>query len=163
MLGLGHADYAQLRRLLKLVRSRKTPGRRWSRFTLREVAAVQVALRLAGGREALRPGRHLSIKPIEDTCRVLRLRYGLAEPLLQANLRREGSRIVATVRNVTFEPVTGQLLLGVHGKICTFLRSIEGGSQRSLRRQADSAVHLKKRPEVCKAPRGVRMLIKAVR
>jgi hypothetical protein len=163
LLGVGQVDYGQLRRLFRLVASGRTAGRRWTRFTLRDVAAIEVALRLAGGHDALEPGRHLTIKPVEDACRILRERYGLEEPLLEADLRREGSSIVATVRHVTFEPLTGQVLLDVKSKMRAFLTSPEAAAERGRVGQANSAVRVKKWLASCKAPRGVRLRIGAVR
>jgi len=107
ILGLEGIDYAQLRRLLHLVRPADAqPSRTWARFSFEDL----VGIRLAGGTEALAEGRRLQISELERTCARLR-QLGIARPLLDVPVRREGRAIVAQVDGVTFHPVTGQLAL----------------------------------------------------
>lgn len=115
ILGLERVDYRQLRRLFELVRTASGTsftGRKWSRFSFRDLAALRVAIDLAGGIEALRSGRRLRLKPIEDACRVLRDRFGLSSPLTQARLYREGRVVVAELAGQHFVPQSGQLVFG---------------------------------------------------
>jgi hypothetical protein len=115
ILRLERVDYRQLRRLFRLVRQvaggSATAGR-WSRFSFQDLAAVRVALQLAGGPQALRRGRRLQLKGIEEACRALRDDYRLASPLTQARLHREGRTIVADLGGLHFLPQSGQLVFG---------------------------------------------------
>ena len=113
LLGLGAIDYAQLRelfRLARLARGSASTGRGWSRFSLADLAAVEVLVELGGGREALEEGRRLVLGDIEATCVALR-RMGFDDPLLQIPLARDGRRILARVNAFVFEPTSGQLVL----------------------------------------------------
>lgn len=111
ILGLDGIDYAQLRRLLRLVRPADAqPSRRWARFYFDDLVGLRVALQLAGGTEALTSGRRLQLAELERTCARLR-QLGIARPLLDVRLRREGRAIVAEIDGVTFRAATGQLAL----------------------------------------------------
>jgi hypothetical protein len=125
ILGLEGIDYAQLRRLLRLVRPPDAqPSRSWARFSFEDLAGIRVALRLAGGTEALADGKRLQIAELERTCSRLR-QLGIARPLLDVPLRREGRAIVAEVDGVTFRPVTGQLALtDISNRVGAFLGEI---------------------------------------
>lgn len=125
ILGLDGIDYAQLRRLLRLVRPADAqPSRRWARFSFDDLVGLRVALRLAGGMEALAEGRRLQLAELERTCARLR-QLGIARPLLDVPLRREGRAIVAEVDGVTFRPTTGQLALtDISSRVGDFLGEI---------------------------------------
>lgn len=111
ILGLDGIDYAQLRRLLRLVRTPDAqPSRRWARFSFEDLVGLRIALHLAGGTEALAGGRRLQLAELERTCTRLR-QLGVSRPLIDVRLRREGRAIVAEVDGVTFRPATGQLAL----------------------------------------------------
>jgi hypothetical protein len=115
ILGCPKIDYAQLRRLFKLARL-QTGGpvadsdHRWSRYTLRDIAAVEVALRLSGGPESLDLGRRLRVAPVEAAVRSL-LDRGIRDPLLEVPMERHGAVIVAAVAGDIIDPTTGQLVL----------------------------------------------------
>ena len=95
ILGLDGIDYAQLRRLLRLVRTPDAqPSRRWARFSFEDLVGLRVALHLAGGAEALAQGRRLQLAELERTCARLR-QLGVSRPLIDVRLRREGRAIVA--------------------------------------------------------------------
>lgn len=112
ILGLDGIDYRQLRMIYRTVRELRgesAPAKRdWARFTLADLAATEVFISLAGGRESLRPGRRLVLKPIREACRALRV-MGIADPLLEVSLARDGRSVLALVGECVLEPVTGQL------------------------------------------------------
>ena len=113
LLGLGMIDYAQLRELFRLARVARGDegiGRGWSRFSLADLAAVEILVELGGGREALAEGRRLVLGDVQATCVALRL-MGFDDPLLQVPLARDGRRILARVDAFVLEPRTGQLVL----------------------------------------------------
>lgn len=115
IIGSPRIDYAQLRRLYRLARLQTgTPldsnDRRWARYTLRDIAAVEVALELAGGAAALEPGRRLMIKSVEDAVNGL-LTMGVKDPLLEVRMERQGSVIVAAFAGDLVEPASGQLVI----------------------------------------------------
>lgn len=113
LLGLASIDYAQLRELFRIaraVRGSEDIGRGWARFSLADLAAIEVLVDLGGGREALAEGRRLVHGDVEATCVALR-RMGFGDPLLEVPLTREGRRILARVNAFVLEPTTGQLVL----------------------------------------------------
>jgi len=113
LLGLNGIDYAQLREMHKvgrLSRGLPAPGRGWARFSLADLATLEVLLTLGGGRGALLAGRRLVLGDVTATCDSLR-GLGFDNPLLQVPLAREGRRILARVDGFVFEPATGQLVL----------------------------------------------------
>jgi hypothetical protein len=111
ILGLQGIDYAQLRRLLCLARpTGDPPTRGWGRFSFEDLVAIRVAVRLAGGTEALAKSRRLQLAEVERTCARLR-ELGIVQPLLEVPLRREGRAVLADFHGVTFRPATGQLAL----------------------------------------------------
>lgn len=118
ILRLERVDYYQLRRLFKLVRDAAGEiyrERKWARFSLQDLAALRVAIELAGGHAALAKGRRLQLKPIDDACRALRKNFKLRSPLTQARLYRQGRTVVAELGGVHFVPQTGQLVMGTLG------------------------------------------------
>lgn len=113
ILRLERVDYYQLRRLFELVRDasgKPYRGGKWARFSFQDLAALRVAIDLAGGTQALRKGRRLQLKPIADACQALRLRFGLSSPLTQARLYREGRTVVAELAGLHFVPQSGQIV-----------------------------------------------------
>lgn len=113
LLGCGDIDYHQLRRLFRLVRAQaggSARPRKWARYTLKDVAALRLALDLCGGVEALAHGKHLHIAPLERACEALR-RQGVANPLLDVPLHRTGTVVIAEINGVLFDPTTGQTTL----------------------------------------------------
>ncbi|MBN7535249.1 hypothetical protein I3U85_13715 [Mycobacteroides abscessus subsp. abscessus] len=113
MLGVRSIDYHQLRGLFHLIREQSGGGettRGWSRYTLTDVAALRVALDLCGGADALQKGRHLRLGNLAAVCRALRAQ-GIANPLLDVQLRRQRSRVYAVIRGTMFDPLTGQTVL----------------------------------------------------
>ena len=113
LLGLEGVDYAQLRDLHRIGRRARglaTPGRKWARYTLADLAAVEVLVTLGGGRDALSKGRRLVLGDIVRTCDALR-GLGFDNPLLQVPMARDGRRILARVNGFVLEPTTGQLVL----------------------------------------------------
>lgn len=113
MLGCRDIDYRQLRRLFRLVRTQAgAPVRdgKWARFTLKDVAALRVALDLSGGSSALERGKHLQVAPLEHACRALRAQ-GVSNPLLDVPMKRSGTVVFAEIDGVLFDPLNGQLTL----------------------------------------------------
>jgi hypothetical protein len=106
-------DYEQLRRLHRLVAptEARAAGARWVRFTEEDLVAAAVAIELLGGPGAFGQGRRLPWQAVEKACEMLRNHYGVARPLHDARLSREGNRIVAHHEGLVFEPVTGQSVL----------------------------------------------------
>lgn len=123
ILRLEGIDYAQLRRILRLVRG---PGeaprsRSWARFNFQDLVGVKVAIELAGGVEAIAQGRRLRIGDVELVCARLR-REGFDRPLTEVALRRQGSTIVAEVGGIKYQPLTGQVVLrDVKNAVSSFL------------------------------------------
>lgn len=112
ILKLEYIDYVQLRRLHALVapdEARRTG--RWIRFTVPELVAAAAAVELLGGREAFGRKSRLPWHSLESACRLLREHYGIAQPLQGMHLTRNGDRIVAHHRGISFEP-TGQAIFG---------------------------------------------------
>lgn len=113
LLGCRDIDYHQLRRLFRLVRIQAAVPvreRKWARFTLRDIAALRIALNLCGGVAALDEGRHLRIAPLERACAALR-DQGVVNPLLDVPMRREGIIVFAEIDGQLFNPVNGQMRL----------------------------------------------------
>jgi hypothetical protein len=114
ILKLEGMDYRQLRDLFRLVREQAgSPSphkRQWARFTFRDLVALNTALHLAGGKEALAPGRRLRLYDVERICARLR-DLGLTRPLTEIAFRRRGQTVIAQVDGISFEPQTGQMLL----------------------------------------------------
>lgn len=115
ILGLeGVVDYKQMRELFEIVREQAgspTPeAGKWSRFTFRDLVALKAALQLAGGEEALAPGRRLRLGDVRRICSRLRS-LGLSSPLTEIAFRRRGRVIIAQADGISFEPITGQMLL----------------------------------------------------
>lgn len=114
ILKLEGMDYKQLRDLFEVVReqmgSPMTRDGKWSRFTFRDLVALKAALGLAGGKEALAPGRRLRVQDVRRICAQLR-DLGLNNPLTEVAFRRRGRAVIAQVQGLLFEPASGQMLL----------------------------------------------------
>jgi hypothetical protein len=113
LLDCGDIDYHQLRRLFRLVRTQagvQVRTRKWARYTLKDVAALRIALELCGGSDALARGKHLQMAALEHACTALRVQ-GVANPLLDVPLHRMGAIIVAEINGVLFDPTSGQTTL----------------------------------------------------
>jgi hypothetical protein len=112
ILGLEGLDYAQLRRLLRLIRSPKDQpsSRRWARYSFADLVSLRIAIELAGGREALARGRRLRLRELEQACDRLR-QDGFDQPVSQVLLQRRGTRVVAEVKDVVFHVATGQVII----------------------------------------------------
>lgn len=112
LLHLVDIDYAQLRRLYQFTRTQAgLPIRRgWGRYTLTDLACIEAALQICGGRDVLRPGRRLLLAELERACAALRHR-GFSNPLLQVPMQKRGKQILAVVDGAVLDPSTGQLLL----------------------------------------------------
>ncbi len=113
MLGCQKIDYHQLRRLFRLVRAQAAAPvreRKWARFTLKDIAALRIALDLCGGVPALEEGRRLAITPLERACEALR-GQGVGNPLLDVPMTRQGTVVFAEINGLLFDPVNGQLTL----------------------------------------------------
>jgi hypothetical protein len=147
ILNLEGVDYHQLRRLFRLVlSSRDLPlraTRRWARFTFQDLLAVKLALDLAGGAAALKPGHRLRLAALARTCETLRSKYGLEYPLREAKLERVGATLLAKIKAVEFEPATGQLVMReVADAVRAYMRSapVAGGAKE----RAAVRLHLRK-------------------
>jgi hypothetical protein len=113
LLRLGDIDYAQLRRLLRIIRGDQgIEKKKWARYDLRDLGSLKVAIDLCGGPEALREGRHLSVSRVSRACEALRA-AGVRDPLIESGLRLVGTRILATSQGLTFDAATGQLELNL--------------------------------------------------
>jgi hypothetical protein len=113
LLRLGNVEYDQLRKLFvlaRVLRGEPHPGRRWSRFTLGDLAAIEVLVALGGGRPHLASGKRLVLGEVVQACRALR-EVGIENPLLQVPMVRIGRRVFARVEDYLVEPTTGQLAL----------------------------------------------------
>jgi hypothetical protein len=73
--------------------------------------ALKTLVRLAGGKEALKPGKHLRLKELETACERLRVEFSIDNPLVEVVLDRRGKRVVAKVDGIWIEPADGQLVL----------------------------------------------------
>lgn len=112
-LTMRNIDYAELRRLYRLIRQQDdhpVDGRTWSRYTFADVAALMMVLELCGGHEALMPGRRLNHRNVALACEAL-ISQGIRTPLLSVRLVRRGWAIYAEVGGVLLDPRNGQLLL----------------------------------------------------
>jgi|tagenome__1003787_1003787.scaffolds.fasta_scaffold20976291_2 hypothetical protein len=130
ILKLEGVDYRQLRELFRIVReqagSPSPEGQKWARFTFRDLVALNTAIRLAGGKEALAVGRRLRLQDLKRICSRLR-DLGLNSPLTEIAFRRRGKTVIAQVDGVSFEPVTGQMLLAeVEGALERYLNENPG-------------------------------------
>jgi hypothetical protein len=113
LLGLAGTDYSQIRRLFRLARTlrgEECPSTTWARFTLADLAAVEVLVSLGGGRDALLERRRLILGRVDSACTAL-IAMGFDNPLLQVPLARDGRRIIARIDGCVFEPVSGQLVI----------------------------------------------------
>jgi hypothetical protein len=111
--GFTNIDYRQLRRLFKLVRYQadeavSTAGA-WSRYTLRDIAALRIAVGLCRISDEVE-SKYLLISPLERACKALK-DQGVENPLLDVPMIREGRTIFAEVDGVRVDPTTGQMQL----------------------------------------------------
>lgn len=113
VLGVEHAEYRQMRALLALVRDlpEEELGNHWVRYGLADIAGLQVAIQLVGGPEAFRPGRRLRLAPLRAALAALRT-MGVSHPLIEVPLILVDGKIVAQVKGLIVDPVSGQGLLG---------------------------------------------------
>lgn len=115
-------DYRQVRALFLLAREQRGASfqdqteKRWSRFTLEDLATVRVLVELCGGPTALSNGKRLRLRPIRDACMWLH-RHGVANPLLEVDLDIQGNRVFASFNGALVETRTGQLALDMHLKL----------------------------------------------
>lgn len=113
-MNLDNIDYNQVRRLLNLIRKQagiaELAKHQWARYTLLDIAAMERLLDLVGGRSALQPGRRLRLRGVSAALGALRAR-GFTNPLLQVNMAKVGSTVVAQVDGTIFDPISGQQLL----------------------------------------------------
>lgn len=135
-------DYRQLRRLFKLVREQANapigPERTWSRYTLRDIAALKIAVALC--RSDVDPdSRYLVIAPLERACAALRTQ-GVANPLLDVPLTREGRVIFAEIDGARIDPTNGQMQLrDAHDEVLAYLERSDitvSAAERSAARKA---------------------------
>jgi hypothetical protein len=113
MFHLQDIDYRQLRNLFTFVREqagRNIPAKGWARYTLTDIAGIEVALRLTRGFDSARPSSQFRLKHLALACAALRAQ-GFTNPLLQVPMRRDGDRIFALVGSSVVEPATGQLVM----------------------------------------------------
>jgi hypothetical protein len=147
ILQLENMDYRQLRRLFRIVREQAgqttAAEGKWARFTFRDLVALKAALDLAGGEQALAPGRRLRLQDIEHICQRLN-EIGFSSPLTEIAFRRNGRTVIAQVEGVSFEPTSGQMLLGeVETAVARYLEENPDRSRRGAKRRArfDQEVH----------------------
>ncbi len=116
ILGLHGIDYRQLRQLHTLVRDQAglphAPAEEWARFSLLDMAATIVAIRLALRDSIDRPrrGRRMQLGPVRRACMALR-EAGYANPLLDVPMERAGRTVFALVNGELVDPTTGQIAL----------------------------------------------------
>jgi len=140
ILRLENMDYRQLRRLFRLVREQAgqttAVDGKWARFSFRDLVALKAALDLAGGEQALAPGRRLRLQDVEHICRRLN-ELGFAHPLTEIVFRRSGRTVIAQVEGVSFEPASGQMLLAeVETAVARYLEENPDGGRRGVERRA---------------------------
>lgn len=112
-LGVPEIEYRQLRKLVEVVREgRPMPGKSWARYSLADVAGLQIVIDLVGGPDAFKPGgrMRMRLQPVRDAIAALR-NMGFPHPLIEVPLSLEGDRIVAHLQGVVIDPRTGQGLL----------------------------------------------------
>ena len=110
-----------------------------------DLVALRLAVELCGGRQALRTGRHMRIRELEAACDRLR-QAGVERPLIQVELRRAGSSVVASVDGVVFRPFDGQLVIrevadGLGELVDDLARGGPPGEVRQIRRKAGKLEH----------------------
>lgn len=132
ILRLTGVDYRQIRRLFDLVaqsdqrHKARGPngGRKWAKFTFRDLLGARIAIELAGGVEAIRRGDRLHLKPLETCVAALAGNPQWETPLLDLRWGSLGSSLFAEIDGVVMEPKSRQLLL----------REVVEGAARYLRR-----------------------------
>ncbi|MEA2647078.1 MAG: hypothetical protein QOE92_2161 [Chloroflexota bacterium] len=112
LLQLEDIDYSQLRRLYEFTRRQAGEPVRtgWARYTLTDLACIEAALVVCGGRGVLLRGHRMHLGELERACDALR-GLGFSNPLLQVPMRRRGKQVLAVVDGAVLDPATGQLLL----------------------------------------------------
>jgi hypothetical protein len=135
ILKLDGIDYRQLRQLFRYASgqapSRATAGK-WARFTYRDLVAVKTAIRLAGGIGSLRVGRRLRLKRVEKAAKALRRRLGVSDPFAAVKVVLDGGTILAQLNGITFDAISGQLLLSVDNGIERVIEDIPQDLQDCL-------------------------------
>lgn len=114
LLGLADLDYRQLRRLFRLARGQAggpVVARRWSRYTLVDLASVYVAVQILG-LHRVAPGRRLRMAALEAACAALSAR-GFTNPLLQVPMMMQGDRVLVILHGEVLDPVAGQQALNL--------------------------------------------------
>ncbi len=139
LFGHEELDYRQFGALLRLVRPVDPERRRGrpARLTFRELGALRTAFNLAGGVDALREGRNLRVAQVARACSRLREVYGVADPLSDIRLERDGSRILAVLEGVRFEVASGQVVLELREQAAGAL--VEVPTARKVLRSRTSA------------------------
>jgi len=113
VLGVPEIEYRQLRKLVEVVRDgRAVSAKAWARYSLADVAGMQIVIDLVGGPDVFKPGgrMRMRLQPVRDAIAALR-KMGFPHPLIEVPLSLEGNRIVAHLRGVVIDPRTGQGLL----------------------------------------------------
>lgn len=112
VLGVEGIEYRQLRELLTVIRGsdQSTGARRWARYSLADIAALEIAIELVGGRAVFEPKRRMRIAALRRALKALR-DAGFMNPLIEVPLERQGTRIVARLRGVLIDPTNGQAQL----------------------------------------------------
>ena len=122
LLGLqGLLTHEQFRRLALLASdlgpawpTEPSPGR-WLSLDTKAVLRICTLIDLCGGPTAMEPGRRLMrLRPVREACLGLRAApFSIADPLLEVQLFRVGSRVLALHQRSLIDPTTGQLGLVV--------------------------------------------------
>jgi hypothetical protein len=141
ILNLQKLDYRQLRHLFRIVRAQAgepiSRDGKWARFTFRDLVALKAAFHLAGGEEALAPGRKLRLHDVERICKRLQEDLGLSNPLTEVAFRRVGRTVIAQVQGVSFEPTSGQMVLtDVVAAVERYIEEHPGRSKHSIETRA---------------------------
>lgn len=151
LLRLEGIDYAQLRRLFHLVKEQAgehVQGREWARYTLLDVAALEVLISLCGGREALGPGRRLRLANIREACSALRSQ-GFSNPLLQVPMAKIGRNVYAVVQKVVIEPRSGQVVMDqLNDPIKKYFAESDADGFPSIRSLSKELAHLRSAPDL---------------
>lgn len=115
ILGVEELTYAQMQEIYLLVREQAglpvAPGK-WNPFTYADLACAVEIVRLCVDVGELRAtGKtRLRLHQIRQACKGLK-RQGLTNPLLQAELRWSGRRVVADLGQMLIDATSGQLLV----------------------------------------------------
>ena len=135
ILGLKDIDYKQLRDLANLVSPGKTSRRKWGRYTFEDLIKLRSAIELAGGREALKLGKHLRVGHLSRVLGSLKAQFGVLNPLAEVKLERVGTSILAQVSGAKFDPIEAQYVFSqIMVGVKTYLKSPpRRGRQKKLK------------------------------